>query len=647
MSYGLKQLAAALALALSAPLVHAAACTTPDQRPTVIAGSMDSGVPNRATGDGCTINDLIVGEDNWGSHGEFVRHVSRLTLHLFKRSIISGSERGRIVGAAAASDMGNTIKVKVIGFNDFHGNLKSTGNFSGVPAGGVDYLTAHIDALRAAHSNHVVVSAGDLIGASPLISALFHDEPTIEAMNRLGLDFNAVGNHEFDEGRDELLRMQNGGCHPTDANSCKGASVGTPVPFEGAAFNFLAANVVDRNSGNTLFPSYRIKNFKGNKVAFIGMTLKGTPSIVTPSGVAGLDFKDEADTVNALIPKLKRQGVEAVVVLIHEGGMTTGGINECPDASGAIVDIVRRLDDAVDVVVSGHTHRAYVCHLPNKAGHSVLTTSAGSFGRVITDINMNIDTRSKNVTGASAANLVVDRSSVTPNAALATLVANYEALSAPAANRVIGSVTATLTRSTNAAGESSLGDVIADAQFEATRGAGFGEAVAAFMNPGGIRADITYPQSGSEGDGNVTYGEAFTTQPFGNSLVTMTLNGAQIETLLEQQFAGCPNNQPFNRILQVSQGFEYTLNATGPACDKIDPTSIKIGGVMVDPMTNYRVTVNSFLADGGDNFTVLTQGTSRLGGAQDLDALEAYFHARSTVAPGPQNRIKRITQPLP
>lgn len=523
-----------------------------------------------------------------------------------------------------------TVNVQILAVNDFHGNLEppagSSGRIGTINAGGVEYLATHIASLRATNPNTVVVSAGDMIGATPLLSALFHDEPTIEAFNLIGLDYNAVGNHEFDEGAAELLRMQYGGSHPIDGDL-------DGDPFYGANFRYLAANVVRQDNGKTIFPAYKMRSFAGAKVAFIGMTLEGTPTIVTPSGVAGLDFLDEADTVNALVPKLKEKGIETIVVLIHEGGFPSGGYNECPGISGPIVDIVNRLDDEVDVVISGHTHQAYNCVLNNK-----LVTSAASFGRLVTDIDLILDRDSGEVIAMSANNVIVTRD-VPKDSLLTTLIAKYNAIAAPLANRVIGSITANITRTNNAAGESALGDVIADAQLAATAPVGFGEAVVAFMNPGGIRADLTYAGSAAgEGDGNVTYGEAFAVQPFGNSLVTLSLTGAQIDTLLEQQFAGC-GTQTANRILQISNGFSYSWSASAPACNKVDPASIMLNGATVDLNTTYRVTVNSFLADGGDNFLVLRDGTNRLGGEVDLDALEKYFVANSPVAPGPQSRI--------
>ena len=659
----LKPLAALVCLALAGPvLADCAGTVTLGEGPAQIATT----VPNKAVGSTC-LNSLIIDTAaeaaNYGSHGEFIATLAKQVAGWARAHAISPREAARLLVAAAKSDVGKTVKVRVIAFNDFHGNidganLNFTSTVDGIPfrtpAGGVDYMAGLVKQLKADAPNSVVVSAGDLIGASPLNSALFHDEPSIETMNRLGLEFNAVGNHEFDEGRDELLRMQNGGCHPTDANSCQGNTVGTPYPFEGAAFNFLAANVVDTASGKTLFPAYGVKNFKGNRVAFIGMTLKGTPSIVTPAGIAGLEFHDEADTVNALVGKLKRRGIDAVVVLVHEGGFAPGSINGCSGVSGPLVDIVSRLDDAVDLVVSGHTHQAYNCSLPSSKGRSIPVTSAGAFSRVMTSIDLTLDTRTKDVIAVSAENKLVDRNNVlgaaepiVPVAEISQIVANYNAIAAPIANRIIGSITADITTTRNAAGESALGDVVADAQLAATAPADKGGAVIAFMNSGGIRANFTYAGStAGEGNGNVTYGESFTVQPFGNSLVVKTLTGQQLYDLLNQQWA-VGQYADGGRTLQVSNGFTYQhtfVSKSSPlggqyVCDG----SVKINGVPVDKAASYRVTMNSFLASGGDNFTVFNLGTDQLGGDVDLDALEAYFQANpGGVAPGPQDRIQQV-----
>lgn len=649
--HALKPLALAILMALSGQAAADAACTG-----NIMLGSIDSLVADRLA-NGVCVNDLIIDTANtWGSHGQFVSHVSQITLDQMKARTLTARERAKIMQAAAQSSVGKSLEVQILAFGDFHGQLepvKTTINNVVSFRGGAEHLSMLLKERLASNPNTAIVSAGDLIGATPLLSALFHDEPTIEAMNLMGLMINAVGNHEFDEGKEELLRMAYGnqkggdGCHPADG--CLDGDA-----FGGAQFQFLAANVVKQSDGKTLFPAYTIKNYKGNKVAFIGMTLKGTPSIVTPSGVAGLEFRDEAATVNALIPELKKQGVESIVVVVHEGGFASGGINACTGASGAIVGVVAQLDDEVDAVISGHTHQAYVCSLPNKVGRNILLTAGSPQARYLTDINLTIDTASREVTLASASNTELPNwpqntpDAVAKDPAVTGVINKYLGSSAyqTLAKRVIGHNMATLSRSANAAGESLLGDVIADAQLHATQPIGYGEAVAAFMNAGGIRADINYVQNGVEGDGNITYEESFTVQPFGNSLVTKTLTGAQIEILLEQQFKACTTyGQPYDRILQVSNGFEYAWDTTRPACDYVDPASIKIGGVMVDPGASYRVTVNSFLADGGDKFSVLTQGVNPLGGALDLDALEAWFQRYGIVNPAIYpNKQSRITK---
>ncbi len=520
------------------------------------------------------------------------------------------------------------VQLRILAINDFHGNIAtSSSSFGGV--GRVDYLAANLAAVADGAENSIFVSAGDLIGASPLISALFHDEPTIEAMNLMGLEINGVGNHEFDEGMAELLRMQHGGPHPVDGDL-------DGDPFEGADFQFLAANVIDDATGQTIFPPYAIRDYQGVKVAFIGLTLEGTPSIVARSGVAGLTFEDEAEVVNALVPQLRGEGIEAIVVLLHEGGFSDGGQNDCGSGLiGPIADITARLDDAVDVVIAGHTNDEFICEIDGK-----WVTMADHGGRMFTVIDVTLDRVTKDLAVKTINNVPNSPAGVTPDPALTTLIDRYAMLSGPLANAVIGVTTTDITRQSNAAGESALGDVIADAQLAATRGADTGNAVVAFMNTGGIRDDIVFAASGSEADGELTFGEGFAVHPFGNSLVTMSLTGAQIHTLLESQF---DNPEPgSSRILQVSAGFSYTWDAARPTGSKVVPASIAIDGRVVDPDQSYRVTVNSFMAGGGDRYSVLADGTDRHGGALDLDALIAYFADTGAVAPGPQNRITRL-----
>lgn len=556
-----------------------------------------------------------------------------------------------------------TVDVKLIAFNDLHGNLEppkvsitapaAGGGTVPVPAGGAAYLASAIATLKEKNPNNAVVSAGDMIGASPLVSALFLDESTIEAVNAMKIDFNAVGNHEFDKGQTELLRMKNGGCAKNTAlEPCR-----VNKSFPGANFGFLAANTV-KGDGSTLFPAFGMKTFTQDgatvKVAFIGMTLKGTPNIVTPAGVAGLSFRDEADTANALIPQLKAQGADAIVVVMHEGGTTTVGYNDksCAGLSGDILPILNKLDSAVDIVISGHTHRSYVCDYgKTNPAKPFLLTSAGQYGTLLSDINLTIDTRTRKVTAKAADNVIVQGEAFTSGATnvaltdqypifgknqeVAGLISQYLAIAGPLVQRVVGSLTATATRTQTASKESVLGNLIADAQLAATSPVGKGAAQIAFMNPGGVRADLA-----PAGDGSVTYGQIFAVQPFGNSLVVKTMTGAQIKAVLEQQFNSGANTVAAPKVLLASTGFTYSYSLSAPAGARIG--SMSLNGTAMADGTSYRVTMNSFLATGGDNFTVFNQGTDTLGGDQDVDALEAYIKARSPLAPPATDRITVI-----
>lgn len=525
------------------------------------------------------------------------------------------------------------VNVKILAINDFHGNLKpprggvrikdpaDASKTIDVPAGGSEHLATAVAQLRAKNPNHIFVAAGDLIGASPLLSALFHDEPTIESLGLMGLEVTAVGNHEFDKGAAELLRMQNGGCR--QGEGCKG-----PQPFKGASFKYLAASTFDTRSGQTILPAYHVKLFEGIPVAFIGLTLKDTPNIVVPSGVAGLRFDDEAETVNRLVPELKRQGIEAIVVLIHEGGFPTGDYNDCPGISGAIVDIVKKLDKAVDLVVSGHTHRAYNCRIDGR-----LVTSADKYGTIVSEIDIVLDPKSGDVSSARADNLIVRTDRFNKDAAQTQLIAVYEQLAAPLAKRVVGSIAAPLTRDESPAGETPVGQVVADAQLAATRTAADGGAQIALMNPGGLRANLT---AGS--DGAVRYEDLFAVQPFYNNLVTLTLTGAQVVQVLEQQWL----SQPRPRILQVSRGFGYIWDNAKANGQRVVPGSVMLDGKALDTAANYRVTVNSFLADGGDNFPVFKQGREKKTGAMDVDAFEQFIAKRAQGEAVVLDRIKRL-----
>lgn len=532
-----------------------------------------------------------------------------------------------LAGGCATPPPSGPLKVTVLALNDFHGNLLPPGGGLSNPvrrtptlAGGAAVLATALAEERQRNPHHVFVAAGDLVGASPLVSALMHDEPTIDVLGKLGLEASAMGNHELDKGAAEVLRQQNGGCHPKDG--CKG-----PQPYTGASFRYLAANTVVTATGQTLFPPYWIKRFDGVPVAFIGLTLKDTPKVVTPAGVAGLAFKDEADTVNALVPELRRQGVEAIVVLMHEGGITSGDINDCTDLRGEITAIVPRLDKAVDVVISGHTHWAYNCRIDGR-----LVTSAHRFGTLLTRIDLTLDRATRDVVSAEAENLPLLPTRYLPDAATAALIATYERIVAPLAKRPVGRLVEPLLVRTGTNGESTIGRLLADAQLEATRASG---AQAALMNTGGIRAQL-----GRDDRLDVTYEDLYAVQPFNNQLVTLTLSGAQILAWLEQQWNG-----DRGRLMQVSSGFSYAWDGTRPAGSKVVPGSVSIGGRPLDPAAEYRITVNNFMADGGDGYTVLRQARSRQYGPQDLEALEAYLAARPLYTPDPQPRITRVDAP--
>lgn len=558
--------------------------------------------------------------------------------------------------ADGGADGGSAVRVRIVAFNDFHGNLEPPSGSSGavlvpigdplvgtlgadagvkldsdagvasVPAGGAAFLAAHVARLRAEAPNTLVVSAGDLTGASPLVSNVFRDEPSVLVMNALGLDFNGVGNHEFDRGLAELLRLTKPGCTLGD---CDGGA------FAGAKFTYLAANVVEEASSAAILPRYGIRTFGSAKVAVVGMTLEGTPDVTVASNVKGLRFEDEVTTVNALVPTLKAEGAAAIVVVVHQGGFqgAAGTYDSCTQMSGDILAITAALDPAVDAVVSGHTHQAYDCNVGGR-----LLTSAASFGRVVTAIDLDIDPTAKKVVSKTAKNHVVTRN-VAPDPAVAAIVADYRGRSATVSQTIVGHVTADLAANAIAIGSAScetpLGDVIADAQLAATSSPEAGGAVVAFMNPGGIRADVVYAPSGNESPGAVTYGEAFTVQPFSNNLVTMTLTGAQIKAILTAQLSQSPP-----RILSVSTGFSYAYNYDAVAkTGAIVPDSVKLGGVAIDDGTPYRVTANAFLAGGGDKFTPFASGTGRVSGKVDLDALLDHLAKNDPLAPPALDRI--------
>ncbi|MGW8066514.1 bifunctional metallophosphatase/5'-nucleotidase [Streptomyces ziwulingensis] len=531
--------------------------------------------------------------------------------------------------------------VQLLSFNDLHGNLEPPAGSSGrvtelqhdgttetVDAGGVEYLATHLRTARKGNAYSITAAGGDMVGASPLLSGLFHDEPTIEALNALDLDVTSVGNHEFDEGAKELARLQNGGCHPTEG--CY-----TDKRFKGADFPYLAANVLDEKSGKPLLKPYWVWKQKGVKVGFIGVTLEGTPDIVSAEGVKGLSFKDEAETINKYAKVLQRQGVKSIVALVHEGGFpASSSYNydcDSPGAgdgiSGPIADIARNVTPEVDALVTGHTHAAYVCTIPDPAGKPRTVTSAASFGRLYTDTTLTYDRRTGDIarTAVQSANHVVTRD--VPKAPdMTRLIDRWSTLAAPIGNRPIGYISGDVSRDGT---ESPLGDLIADAQLAYGRTQD-PETDLALMNPGGIRAPLTYTSTSGEGDGVVTYAEGFTVQPFANTVNLKDYTGAQLIQVLKEQVSG--PNEAAPKILQVSSGLTYTLDLTRSGADRVVTDSIRLNGAPIDPAATYRVASNSFLAGGGDGFATLGQGANELVGTDDLTALEQYLTANSSEA---------------
>ena len=545
-----------------------------------------------------------------------------------------------VVAAPASRSQGALVPVRIIAFNDFHGHLEPGENAVEVPdpsdparkrrvrAGGAAHLATLVARLRAEHPQHVVVSTGDLVGASPLISGLFHDEPTIEVMNAIGIDFNAVGNHEFDHGVDELKRLAQGGCSAASSTHRQSCPL---LAYAGARFPFLAANVLDRSTGQPIFAPTFVKSIDGVRVGFIGVVTRSTPGIVVPSGVAGVRFVAEARVLNEQAKALQAEGVQAIVAVVHEGGEADGGINDCANPRGAIFEIERELDAAIDAVLSAHTHQGYSCNID---GRPVI--QGASFGRLVSVVDIAVDrttgdvvrsqTRARNVPVVNGAEvdprIAADFPPLPADPTVAAIVASYRNAAAPLANRPVGRISAPFERRPGAGGDHALGRLIADAQLAATRG---NAAEVAFTNPGGVRASLH--ASGS--DGTVTYADAYATQPFGNSLVTMTLTGAQLKMLLEQQWSVAQPERV--RILQPSVGFTYQWDSRRPHGSRVE--GMRLNGRAVDPTEDVRVTINSFLAAGGDSFRVLREGRDRVGGPLDIDAFTEFLKAESALRP--------------
>lgn len=558
-----------------------------------------------------------------------------------------------ILFAAGAHAAG--IPLRLIAFNDFHGHLEPGGNTLAladpddpaktvyVPAGGAAWLAGLIGQLRREATHTAVFSAGDMFGAAPLVSSLFRHEPTIQVMNAIGLDFGVVGNHEFDAGADELRRIARGGCGQNTPDlptmSCAGGA------YAGATFKLLAANV-EESDGRPMFSPLLVKEYGGIKVGFIGVVTRQTPSIVRRAGIVGLKFRDEAATINRYAAQLKQQGVEAIVAVLHEGGAvsTHWNDNACTGATGEIFGIAEQLSADIDLVFSAHTHQGYNCVVdtPHQKGLRVLQATSYGRGVSVVDVVLDPDTRDVDRTHTDSRNIAVVNHArgkyrpVPKDPQVAQLVAEYAALAAPRANRVVGSIAESIGNNspdgTREAADSAAGRLIADAQLAATAAAAAGGAQLALMNSGGIRATLpcaTRPPC------SVSYGQVFTAQPFGNNLVVMTFTGQQLKALLEDQQR---SNAKEAKFLQPSHTLTYAWKRSAPYGERV--TDLRVNDVAVKPEASYRVTVNNFLAEGGDGFKRLLDGSDRHGGIPDVDALVGFLQTHPAYMPDRTARIR-------
>ncbi|MGK5679743.1 ExeM/NucH family extracellular endonuclease [Actinoplanes sp. URMC 104] len=500
------------------------------------------------------------------------------------------------------------VDLQLLSINDFHGRLEqpSAGN------GGAAQLVGMVDQLRTANPNTAWVSAGDNIGASTFISAIDGDNPTIDALNAGGLAVSAVGNHEFDKGLADLQgRVESR-----------------------AKFPYLAANVY--KNGERVLPGYSVQTLGGVKVGYIGVVTEQTASLVSPDGIAGVEFRDPVAEANTLATQLSDGNetngeADVLVLLAHEGAATENiGSAAALQADPVFGDFTRVSAD-IDVIFSGHTHQPYAFEVPVPGTERTRPViQAEDYGLRVGKAVLTYDPATKSVTKSTAELLNV--TGYPADAEVAAIVAKAKETAAELGKQPLGKITADIKRAYTSAGaedrgaESVLGNFIADVQLDQTSAAGRGGAQIAFMNPGGLRADLLFRT-----DGTVTYADAFAVQPFANDVVTQSLTGAQIKQVLEEQWQPAGASRPVLH-LGVSKGLTYSYDASQPQGSRIIASTLKLNGVVIDPTATYRVTSNSFLAAGGDNFTTLGKGTNRVTtGDNDLTMLVNYFAAHSPV----------------
>ncbi len=523
---------------------------------------------------------------------------------------------------ACATRPAAPVEINLVGLNDFHGHLDATKfEYTSAadsmprshPAGGIDNVAAAVQAWRKLDKDLLFVGAGDLVGASPAMSSMWADEPTIEALGMAGLLASSVGNHEFDKGRAELMRQQNGGCVSVRPDkACQFAP-----QFKGAAFSWLAANVLGTSTGKPFLPAYRVATVKGVKVGLIGAVLRDAASVVLASGIVGLSFVDEVEAINKVIPELRAQGVKVFVLMIHEGGQTSEPFDkpDCTELQGPIVGIVKRLDPAIRLIISGHTHKGFQCKVE---GRTVTQGEMG--GHVLSRISMKVDPASGAVLDIKVRNVPVKAGEYPPHEQVSAFLARTRALSKEALAKPLARIAArSIGRKPTPAGESALGDLIADGMLAASRSQG---ARIAFMNGGGMRQDLDVAENLT-----ATVGQVQIVLPFGNTLVAMDMTGAQIRTLLEQQWIRA--NGAHASVLQVSDGFSYRWNPALPPGQRVVKGSLMLDGQPMDESKTYRIAANNFLAEGGDNFPIFKDAQNKIDTqVRDFDAVVEYLIER-------------------
>ncbi|MFZ6687232.1 bifunctional metallophosphatase/5'-nucleotidase [Undibacterium sp. SXout11W] len=530
------------------------------------------------------------------------------------------------LSACATSNFSQSARyedITIFSINDFHGNLQADqpvpyfttradaqhpGQEIKVPAGGYAYLASKLKERRAAVHASILVGAGDLMGASPMGSALLKEEPVIEALNQIDLSVTAVGNHEFDRGTDELMRKMKGIC-PSSGCSFTG--------FHGANYDYLGANVYQLGSNTPWLKPYVIRQVGDVKIGFIGAVTADVPNLVAGDVVKQLRFEDEATAINRYVPELQKQGVNAIVVLIHEGAMYKGNENDptyrCEGLQGPIIDISKKLDKAINLVVSAHSHQGYTCKIDGR-----LVVQGRSYGAFLTESTLTFDKQTHQVVNAVAVNHLIDQQKIAADPVAQKLVSEVATQTATMRLRPVVTINKPLPRDSDAQHfDSPLGNVIADAHLYFANQ--YGQADIAFINEGSLRSDL--PSGQRSLPVTITFGDLYASQPFGNSLISMQLSGAQIVQLLQQQWIDKTAKEP--KKLFVSDSLSYSWKGGNGTDVQID--NVKIKGQPLNLNQDYTIVANNFLADGGDGFKVFKQGRNRQIIGRDLDALEAYL----------------------